>query len=85
MHGCSWISDHFKYGCFSFFRGYVCFGDWQRVLRRSGCKLEDLQDVKFKFRASTISNVLPSGNLNEQTRLAANYKNRFKNKGEKLH
>ena len=48
-------------------------------------KLEDLQDVKFKFRASTISNVLPSGNLNEQTRLAANYKNRFKNKGEKLH
>lgn len=48
-------------------------------------KQEDLQDVKFKFRASTISNVLPSGNLNEQTRLAANYKNRFKNKGEKLH
>ena len=28
-------------------------------------KLEDLNCVKFKFRASTISNVLPSGDINE--------------------
>ena len=48
-------------------------------------KLEDLNDVKFKYRASTISNVLPSGNAYEAVRLEANYKNRFRSKGEKLH
>lgn len=28
-------------------------------------KFDDLNSSKFKFRASTISNVLPSGNINE--------------------
>lgn len=46
---------------------------------------DDGEEGKFKFKASTISNVLPSGHLNEQTRLAANYKNRFRHNGEKLH
>ena len=36
---------------------------------------------RFKFRASTISNVLPSGHVTEQSRLAANYKKRVR-KGE---
>lgn len=48
-------------------------------------KLEDLNSAKFKFRASTISNVLPSGNVHEASRLENNYKNRFRNKGAKLH
>ena len=47
--------------------------------------LDEFNAGKFKFKASTISNVLPSGHVQEQSRLEANYKNRFRNKGEKLH
>ena len=47
--------------------------------------VDELNAGRFKFKASTISNVLPSGHIAEQSRLEANYKNRFKNKGEKLH
>lgn len=46
---------------------------------------KEWENGKFKFKASTISNVLPSGHTIEHSRLAANYKNRFRNKGEKLH
>ena len=36
---------------------------------------------KFNFKASTISNLVPSGHIEEPNRLEANYKNRMTNKG----
>ena len=46
---------------------------------------DDEHAGRFKFRASTISNVLPSGHVNEHSKLEASYKNRFQNKGDDLH
>ena len=41
---------------------------------------------KFKFRASTIANVLPSGHFSEKTRLEANYRKRYEHpRGEIVH
>jgi len=54
-------------------------------LQNNGQTEEKIDNGKFKFKASTISNLLPSGNIDEHSRLEANYKNRFRNKGEKLH
>lgn len=47
--------------------------------------LDDGNDGRFKFKASTISNMMPSGHFDEASKLQENYKNRFRNKGEKLH
>ena len=41
---------------------------------------------KFKFRASTIANVLPSGHFQEHSRLEANYRKRYEHpRGEVVH
>ena len=41
---------------------------------------------KFKFRASTITNVLPSGHFLEKSRLEANYRKRYEHpRGEVVH
>ena len=53
-------------------------------LKHKGEEEENLGQVQFKFKASTISNVLPSGHQIEQMRLEANYKKRF-TKGQKVH
>ena len=38
---------------------------------------DEVMAGRFKYRASTISNVLPSGHVDEHSRLEASYKNRF--------
>ena len=49
---------------------------------KSTDKIKDHEDAdKFKFKASTISNIVPSGHKGELDRLENNYKNRMTNKG----
>ena len=38
---------------------------------------EQINSQRFKYRASTISNVLPSRDISEQNRLHENYKIRY--------
>ena len=40
---------------------------------------------KFNFKASTISNIVPSNHKGELALLEKNYKNRMNSKGQKLH
>jgi len=43
-------------------------------------EMEELNSLKYKFKASTISNILPFNEPIEISKLEENYKSRFQNK-----